>query len=353
MERILHQPDTARERADFLMLRAREAGITERKELAIFMGQAHVETGNFVALEERLNYSAPRLLAVFPGRNGMNTLTEAREITEGGPRAVANAMYGGEWGRKELGNTQPDDGWKFRGRGYLQVTGRANYTEANQELERVIGVNVVKNPDALADPELAAASAIHYWKTRVVREGHQTDVVEATRAINSGMKHLAERTAAAAEWERKLEQGYVPRAPDGSSQAPRPPRPIDPTNPVHSLFESALSGIEAVERERGIASGEHSTKLAWALAGDAARYGLKQIDRVEFNDGNTLVRGVHFAAGADDWARNLVTSPVDIGATLEKRVDTLTIEAVQAQARVLASEAARQETLDAPRRVMS
>lgn len=347
--------ETRREHIDRLIVEARRAGITSHRELANFLAQAEIETGYFTRFSENLNYRPERLLGVFRGRNGMDTLEEAQAVAKGGPEGIANAMYGGRWGQDNLGNTEAGDGWRFRGRGYFQITGRDNYEAMSAALSKRFGVDLVANPDRLAEPGIAAAAAVEYWRQNVVRKGYQLDVDLATGAINTARLHLGERRAAAAEWEQRLDQGYEPKTSDRQLPPHQslPRRPVDPANPVHSLFESALSGIEAIERERGIDSGEHSTKLAWAIAGDAAKYGLKQIDRVEFNDRNTLVRGVHFAGGTDDWARNLVTSPVDIGATLEKRVDTLTIEAVQAQARVLAPEAARQETLDAPRRVMS
>lgn len=315
MTEAQHTIDTPRERADLLMIRARQAGITERKELAIFMGQAQVETGHFRHLEENMNYSPERLLAVFPGRNGMNTLAEAREIAARDHRGVANAMYGGRWGAEGLGNTEPDDGWNYRGRGYLQVTGRRNYSNARAELEDKFGRDVVRNPEALGEPEFAAAAAVHYWKTRVVSQGHQEDVLEATRAINPRMLHLQERRQAAAEWERKLEEGYEPRLPGGVRGHLPTSRPIDPDSPVRSLFESALSRIEAHENASGIARGPHTTKLAHAVAGQAVYDRLDRIDRVDFNDIGSHARAVQFGTYGDDPLFNR-SQPVGIADAL-------------------------------------
>ena len=132
---------------DYMLIRAYQSGIREPRELAALMGQLEVESGGFARMHENLNYSAPRLLQVFPGRNGIDTLAEAQAITRGGPEAVANAIYGGEWGRTgSSGNTEPGDGWRFHGRGYVQLTGRYNYTRDGREL----GLDLVENPDLAA-----------------------------------------------------------------------------------------------------------------------------------------------------------------------------------------------------------
>lgn len=164
------------------------------------MGQMEVESAGFERLEENLNYSGRRLLQVFPGRNGINTPEEANAIAQGGPEAVANAIYGGEWGREHLGNTEPGDGWRFHGRGYVQLTGRENYTRAALEL----GINLIDNPELIAERDTAASIALQYWSDRVVANGHQLNVREATRGINGGYTHLPERRAAVARWEQAL-----------------------------------------------------------------------------------------------------------------------------------------------------
>ena len=190
----------SRENADYLMRRAREAGITTPQELANFMGQMQVESGGYARMSENLHYSGKRLLEVFPGRNGLDNVADANRIAAGGPESIANAIYGGTWGKKNLGNTHPDDGWTYHGRGYVQLTGRANYARVGREL----GLDLVNHPELAEDRENAARIAIHYWKTRVVPNGHQHDVKEATHDINGGYNHLAERRAAAEAWGQQL-----------------------------------------------------------------------------------------------------------------------------------------------------
>ncbi|UPG91581.1 peptidoglycan-binding protein [Luteibacter aegosomaticola] len=201
---------TAKENADFLMSYAQAHGITDKKELANFMGQMTVESGNFKSMDENLNYSGDRLHAVFPGRNGMNTVADANKVAAGGPEAIANKIYGGDWGEDNLGNTQPGDGWKFHGRGFVQLTGRDNYDKAANGL----GMDLVHHPELAADRDNAAKIAVYYWQSRVIPKGHETDVDNACHDINGGHKGLPERRTAAKAWEEALEKGYKPGGPE-------------------------------------------------------------------------------------------------------------------------------------------
>lgn len=209
--------DRTNENARYLLQRAYDAGITDPRELSVFMGQMEVESGGFGQLEEALGYSGRRLLEAFPGRNGMRTREQADEIASRGPEGIANSVYGGRWGERNLGNTEEGDGWRFRGRGFVQLTGRANYASAANEL----GVDIVSNPDIVSERDFAADATIHYWRDRVVRHSAQLDPDAATPRINSGGLHAQERRANAAHWQgdltpevmQQLERGEIdPRA---------------------------------------------------------------------------------------------------------------------------------------------
>lgn len=200
----------SKENADSLMKYAQSQGMVDTRELANFMGQMQVESMNFTSFEESFHYSGKRLYQIFPGRNGMDSVARADAIVKAGPVSIANTVYGGEWGKRNLGNTEPGDGWRFHGRGYVQLTGRDLYKTLGKEL----GLDLVGNPDLVAGTDVAAKAAVQYWKDRVVRFDHQKDVDKATRDINAASEGLQERRAAAAAWERKLEQGYVPGAPE-------------------------------------------------------------------------------------------------------------------------------------------
>lgn len=140
----------------------------------------------------------------------MDSVAQADAIVKAGPVSIANTVYGGEWGKRNLGNTEPGDGWRFHGRGYVQLTGRDLYKTLGKEL----GLDLVGNPDLVAGTDVAAKAAVQYWIDRVVRFDHQKDVDKATRDINAASEGLQERRAAVAAWEYKLEHGYVPGAPE-------------------------------------------------------------------------------------------------------------------------------------------
>lgn len=182
--------------AGYLLKQAQDHGITNTRELANFMGQMQVESGGFSRMQENLNYSGHRLLEVFAGRNGMQTLEQANAVAAGGADAIANKIYGGSWGKLNLGNTEPGDGATYHGRGYVQLTGRDNYERVGREM----GLDLVHHPELAADRETAAKIALHYWDTRVVANGHQTDITAASEDINGGLNGLQDRKNAAAAW---------------------------------------------------------------------------------------------------------------------------------------------------------
>lgn len=105
-------------------------------------------------------------------------------------------------GRADLGNTQPGDGVRFKGRGYIQVTGRHNYEQAG----RALGLDLVNNPQLAAQPENAARIAAWYWNSRNINEAANSgDFVQVTRLINGGTNGLADRQAYYARAQAALE----------------------------------------------------------------------------------------------------------------------------------------------------
>lgn len=102
------------------------------------------------------------------------------------------AAQRGYEGRSDLGNTQPGDGYRYRGRGYIQLTGRHNYTAAGKAL----GLDLAGNPDLAAKPENAARVAAWYWNSRNINEAADAgNFVEVTRRINGGTNGLSDRQA--------------------------------------------------------------------------------------------------------------------------------------------------------------
>lgn len=103
--------------------------------------------------------------------------------------SIAQSNYEG---RKDLGNTQPGDGFRFRGRGLLQTTGRANYLATGQAL----GVDLIANPERLTEPMLASRSAAWYWHQRGLNAlADKGDFKLVTRRINGGLNGYDERLA--------------------------------------------------------------------------------------------------------------------------------------------------------------
>lgn len=206
---------SSKDNADYLMQVAMNSGIQGHRELGNFMGQMQVESGGFSRMSENLNYSGERLLAVFPGRNGMDDLKKANEIAAGGPEAIANEIYGGRWGKVNLGNTESGDGWKYHGRGFVQLTGRANYEQIGKEMN----LDLVNHPELAENREIAAKIAVHYWASRVVSNHDQQNVTAACRDINGGTNGLADRKTAAAAWDQKIAHGYAPGAAESPTHA--------------------------------------------------------------------------------------------------------------------------------------
>lgn len=151
-------------------------------EVDDFLGQILHESGRLEILSENLNYSAPRMMQVWPKR--FPTLSAAQALAFK-PEALANTVYGGR-----LGNTSPGDGWRFRGRGLLQVTGRDNYVT----LGKALGIDLVGNPDMLAEPAIALRASIAWWEKNVP-DAVMGDVVRVTKRVNGGTTGLDDRIA--------------------------------------------------------------------------------------------------------------------------------------------------------------
>lgn len=166
--------------------------------LASFLGQVYHESGGFSRMAESLNYSVDGLKQAFGDHRISRADCERLGRAPDRPAdqvAIANLVYGGEWGRINLGNTQPGDGWKYRGRGLIQTTGRANYARAGYE----------HNPDALLDPvQSAVASARFFVAKGCVPFAMAGNHKEVTRLINGGSKGLAERIELTREAERLI-----------------------------------------------------------------------------------------------------------------------------------------------------
>ena len=169
--------------------------INTPKRIAGFLSQIGHASAGFTRLTENLNYSTEALLSLF-GRHRISEEQAKRYGRRPGQvanqEAIADTVYGGEWGRKHLGNTEPGDGWRFRGRGLKQLTGRDNYKRCGAALAE----DFVSAPDRLLLPVNAALSAGWFWASHGLNEAaDRGDVLEMTKIINGGVNGLDQRQA--------------------------------------------------------------------------------------------------------------------------------------------------------------
>ena len=149
-------------------------------ELDDFLGQILHESGLLTTFTENLNYSAERLRVVWPGR--FPTLADARPYAHN-PEALANRVYGGR-----LGNTDPGDGWRYRGRSPIQLTGKDNYARVGE----LMGQDLVTMPELLEQPRFALEACIHWWEDRIP-DSMIGDVTKISTRVNGALLGLADR----------------------------------------------------------------------------------------------------------------------------------------------------------------
>ena len=167
--------------------------------IAGFMAQCAHESLDFTRLEENLNYSEKALNGVF-GRYFGKGKRDAAEYARD-PEKIANYVYQDEYRSKRgaLGNTEPGDGWLFRGRGIKQLTGRNNYAAFGE----TVGMSAEEAAEYVATPQGAIESACWFWATnRLDRHADAGDNVKLTKAINGGTIGLDDRNR---RWEEALQ----------------------------------------------------------------------------------------------------------------------------------------------------
>ena len=166
--------------------------ITTPLRLAHFLAQIHHESGGFTRFSENLNYTPAGLLDTFGGRitrQQANQYGRHNGYIAQQPN-IANTVYGGAWGIVNLGNTQKGDGYKFRGRGLIQLTGRANY----EAYKKYSGLDVVSNPDLVATLSVGLDVAGWFWlKNNINTLSDRNDIEGITKKINGGQKGLEKR----------------------------------------------------------------------------------------------------------------------------------------------------------------
>ncbi|MBU4260573.1 MAG: glycoside hydrolase family 19 protein [Proteobacteria bacterium] len=156
------------------------SSVTMPRRLCHFMGQIFVETNGFASMVENLNYKNPeRLDGIFSAVKGIE---DARTLIALGPEAIANRVYANRLGN---GNEDSGDGWRYRGSGYKQLTGRSNY----REIGRIVDLDLENNPELTREPNTAARIAFAFWDARQCSPlADLGDVESVTEKINGPAK---------------------------------------------------------------------------------------------------------------------------------------------------------------------
>ena len=169
--------------ADALNATFQKFDISNPLRQASFIGQCSHECGNFRILEENLNYKAEALQKLWPKRfDAAKAQACARN-----PKLIANTVYSNRMGNRDEAS---GDGYRFRGRGCIQLTGHANYFHAGQ----ACGADFVMEPDLVATPMYAAMTAGWFWDThKINRFADARDYIGMTKKINGGTIGLNDR----------------------------------------------------------------------------------------------------------------------------------------------------------------
>ena len=157
--------------------------IVTPKRLAAFLAQTAHESAGFTAVRENLNYSAQALMKTWPSR--FNATTAAAYARQ--PEKIANKVYANRMGN---GDEASGDGWRYRGRGLIQTTGKANYTKLAQYIKKSLEETI----EYCETVEGAVESACFYWASNNLNAIADTgDMAALTRRINGGVIGLADR----------------------------------------------------------------------------------------------------------------------------------------------------------------
>jgi putative chitinase len=149
--------------------------ITTPARLANFIAQCANETGGFTAFSENLNYRADTMVKLWPSHF---TVEQARKA-QGNPIEVASRAYGGRMGNAPYPS---QDGYAYRGRGMLQLTGRDNYEAADRRL----GIGLAFHPDMAAQPAISLLIACDFWRAGKVNDAIDADDLNKARRITNG-----------------------------------------------------------------------------------------------------------------------------------------------------------------------
>ena len=168
-------------------------GLTTKLRIAHFMAQIEHESG-LKPISENLNYSAKRLLQIFPKYFN----TEKALIYANKPQLIANKVYANRMGN---GSEDSGEGWRYRGRGFIQITGKENYFRLANDTD----LDCLKNPDLLLDEANAMVSAVWFWNLKGLNKlADKNDIVGITKKINGALNGIEHRKELLTKWKKEL-----------------------------------------------------------------------------------------------------------------------------------------------------
>jgi putative chitinase len=259
----------------------RDAGIMQgMNRLHYFLAQLGHESEGLTHKEENLNYSATGLMKTWPSR--FPTLEFAKKY-ERNPEKIANFVYGGR-----MGNVNPGDGYRFRGRGYIQLTGRETY----RDIGRIAGLDLESNPELASKPEHAVRIACAYWNWKRINPSCDAgDFTEVTRKINGGTIGLPDRLNWLDKVQRLLKPGGTTPATPAVTPQPVPtprPKPVAPTKPAEEAESLSNPAVLAAQKKlytlgyyEGVIDGIYNQLLRTALWAFQTDEDLPQTGRLD------------------------------------------------------------------------
>jgi putative chitinase len=226
--------------------------------LFYFLAQLGHESNGLTVREENLNYSASRLMQVWPSHFASLDVAKKYEYK---PEQLANLVYGGR-----MGNTDDGDGYKYRGRGYIQLTGRDTY----RQIGKIVGIDLEGNPDLASQVATAPKIACAFWTWKNINPAcDNADFTAVTQKINGGTNGLSDRLA----WLSKVQT--VLAAPTPVKPAPAPAKPA-PT-PAPTTVPTPVPHTDSADSE--------------SLANESVRMAQAKLTRLGFYRG--MINGIY------------------------------------------------------------
>jgi len=179
-------------------------GLNSKLRISHFMAQIEHESG-LKPISENLNYSAKRMLEIFKSdfdtnRDKWLSPKEKEKVLSllGHPDRIANFVYANQNGN---GNEQSGEGWKYRGRGFIQITGKENYFRLSNDTD----IDFLKNPDLLLEEANAMIGALWFWNLKGLNKlADKDDIVSITKKVNGGLNGIEHRKELLIKYKNQL-----------------------------------------------------------------------------------------------------------------------------------------------------